>query len=72
MDVSLVLRIGTNEEEKKKENEREEIQKEGRHLWDTHAEEVPTREIDAPRNLPVALCSFYTRPSAKSLKRLPI
>lgn len=45
----------------------------GGHLRDTPAGEVPTRKIDAPGNLPVVLCSlYYTRPSAKSLKRLPI
>lgn len=80
--TSLVLRIGTNEEEKKKkENGREETQERrkeargtgGGHLRDTPAGEVPTRKIDAPGNLPVVLCSlYYTRPSAKSLKRLPI
>jgi len=77
--TSLVLRIGTRiRKRKKKKNEREETQKgkketQGRgHLRDTCAGEVPTREIDTPGNLPVVLCSLYTRPSAKSLKRLPI
>lgn len=66
----------------KKENGREETQERrkeargrggGEHLRDTPAGEVPTRKIDAPGNLPVVLCSlYYTRPSAKSLKRLPI
>lgn len=79
--TSLVLRIGTNEEEKKKRKTGEKKRKKegkrheegGGHLRDTPAGEVPTRKIDAPGNLPVVLCSlYYTRPSAKSLKRLPI
>lgn len=71
--TSLVLRIGTNEEEKKKERKTREKnrRRKGAPTGYSYRRGADERDRRAG-NLPVALCSFYTRPSAKSLKRLPI
>lgn len=77
--TSLVLRIGTNEEEKKKKRKTREKKRrrkdrgtrKGAPTGYSYRRGADERDRRAG-NLPVALCSFYTRPSAKSLKRLPI